>query len=86
MLDFNGIGIKSSEDLQEALLIRHNSDQFCWQFQAMVDRWGLKNATQMLAMALCGNASDVRPLIKFTKEYVIDDPANMWEEPRLEDI
>ena len=86
MLDFNGIGIKSSEDLQEALTIEHSADQFCWQFQAMIDRWGLKNATQMLAIALCGNDSGTKPLIKFTQRYVTDDPGDMYEEPRLEKI
>lgn len=76
MLDFNGIGIKSPDDLQEALQIETSSDQFIQQFMSMVDRWGLEGALFPL-----------EPIVKFKKRMVPNGPENdPWEDYKLEDI
>lgn len=86
MYDFNGIGIKTTEDLQEALEIETTAETFVWQFQGMVDRWGLKSATESLAAALCGDEADIRPLLKFKKRYVADNPNDKMSDYHLEDV
>ena len=85
MLDVNTIDIKSSEDLQEALSIKHSANEFEGNFKAMVDRWGLDNSVSMLAQALCGTGS-LKPMLKFTKKLVVDNPDDMYEEPRVVNI
>lgn len=86
MFDFNDIGIKSPEDLQEALSIVTSAESFKQQFLGMVDRWGLDNALDTLGMALCGD-DELKPLINFTKKMVPAGPTNdPWESYDLVDL
>lgn len=90
MLDFNGIGIKGSEDLQEALLIETSAESFVDQFQWMVKRWGLDQSLLMLGRALFGAYDPVfpmQPIIKFKKRMVpAGPPDDPWADYNIEDI
>ena len=82
MLDFNTVGIKSTEDLREALMIKHTSRAFAVQVKAMVDRWGLDTALEMLGSALCGTDDPdfpTDPLLGFKEELVIENPNDPWD-------
>lgn len=83
-LEFNSYTIKSPQDLQDALQVEQDWQDFVWQFKSMVDRWGLESATSMLAQALFGSEEfGYKPLIKATHRYFCDpnDYNDYWVEP-----
>jgi hypothetical protein len=87
MLDFNDIGIKGPDDLQEALQVKMSPESFKMQFMWMVDRWGLEDSLDMLAVALVGDAhGDIKGLIEPTKHFVAYNPKDPGTDYYLEDI
>ena len=85
MLDLNMVSIKSSEDLQEALLVRHDAHTFVQNMNAMIDRWGLQDSLEMLGYALCGDTDDVKPLLKFER-YIEEPVQGSYDEGTLRNI
>jgi hypothetical protein len=90
MFDFNGVGIKSAEDLQEALQIETCSKSFVAQVTGMVERWGLESTLSMLGTALCGTSDKddlwpLKPLLKF-KFRSTYDPKNPYDEGTIAPI
>lgn len=71
-LEFNSVTIKSPQDLQEALQVQQDSDDFVWQFESMVNRWGLKSALSMLSQALYGDGEKLKPIINITHKFYIN--------------
>lgn len=86
MYDFNGIGIKTTEDLQEALEIEMSPNDFVVQFKGMVNRWGFESALESLASTLCGDGEEIKPLLKFKKRYIADNSNDKMTDYHLEDI
>lgn len=82
MLDFNTVGIKSTEDLQEALQIEHSAYEFEFQVEGMVQRWGAKSTIKMLSVALCGDDGDLRPIIQFKEQLIVDNLDDPWDSGR----
>lgn len=76
MFDFNGVGIKSSKDLQKALKIEMAPESFANQMIWMIDRWGLESCLRMLGYALFGENKDsidpFPPLYHFTHKFIED--------------
>lgn len=85
MFDFNGISIKSPEDIQEALKIETSPENFKDQFTWMVERWGMESCLIMLGHALFGN-EDLEGLIKPTQRFVKDNPDYPGSDYHLEEI
>ena len=85
MFDFNDIGIKGPEDLQEALQVEMTPEMFKNQFTWMVERWGLDSCLSMLGHALFGN-EELKGLIKPNKRFVPYNPKDPGTEYYLEDI
>ena len=84
MFEFNGVGIKCAEDMQEALQIETHRDHFVNKMKAMIERDGLDSALGMLGEALCGRTDEplkTQPLLKFKKRYVRipGDPDHNYE-------
>jgi hypothetical protein len=82
MLDFNTVGIKGTDDLQEALQIEHSARAFEIQVMGMIDRWGIEDTLRMLGVALCGNGEDLKPIILFKERLVINNPQDPWDDGR----
>lgn len=88
MFDFNSIGIKTTEDLQEALLIKHSARSFVGQVKGMIERWGLESTLNKLGAALCGVEDDlfpIKPLLHFTHEFE-ETYKYSYDEPRVVEI
>jgi hypothetical protein len=85
MLELNMVSIKSSEDLQEALLVRHSANTFVGNTKAMIDRWGLDATLIMLGKALCGEEGYIKPLLKFSK-YIKEPAQWSYDEGTLEEL
>jgi len=89
MFDFNSISIKTTPDLQRALQVEHSNDQFVYQVESMIERWGIKDTLRMLGSALCGNETipaepgQVPGILQFKERCVIDNPHDPCDDGHL---
>ena len=80
MLDFNTVGIKGCDDLQDALQIEHSAKAFKNQVEGMIQRWGINGTLEMLSVALCGNSDDLKPIIRFKWRLKYKNYCDPWDD------